>query len=976
VPVDGEHLLAGVPTLVSHFPGGTTVDRKTPIVLTFSESLAPNTVNIAFQLSQEDFTGSLPVASALVGDGHMVILYPLTDLLPAKTYSLSYRENVVLTDRTGQAVFKPADLLIGSFTTATTEPIAPTVVATWPPDLATGVSTTSEIDVVFSRPMDPTSVDTSSFVVTTDGVPPIVNPVPLPVTITTQQGSVPDTRAFRYKILDGAGNPVPFGTLAEPLGTGANVRVELSPTGHPIRELPSMQGGTPAVLANKVFTFTTATFSPPLGAEITEGPPDAIGIDQISGPSNLAIRVDLADAADGDRLGVYLFGKQPGVAQNANTIALLREFDLEPPFTEFTITALEIDLVSSASPLAARFQDGSVNMAFYVKRGTVVSPVRLLDVDAVTKGVQAPILDTVRPTLQGLGTSGNVVSTFRSDMRDVVLVGRASEALRAARVTTRLGTNEIEFGTAPPVVGSHSSGLFIAAPVRTRDVVPVPVGVLDPMSSPLDYTLEIFDRALNTATAVSGQFTQVAAASNGTPGPFADVTVDVVNSVTLAPVAGASVYVHENFRGDFSLVGPAVLTDVTGRAVVSPALFGDTIVTVDARSQGFDLFTFDGVPTDHVGIPLRPTALLNANVAGALSTTDVNIAGPVYSRAVADTRFPTPGETLLPVPVCSPITIAQPISGCPFGPAPILARKIGAESAIVVRDPSSAFEFSALTYLKAFQISLPIPPADPGASQPNTLSITQVLDAGTLDPEERPIDVAPRAFITVDYPMLAGQPRVRVEARTPGLDRAVTVGRGLAFSDLALPDTYGLRAAYPGSADGIQDVPSDELGSLVTKGTIEADLMLRAEVLDTTGNRAGVRPRLSSTTLTLIPPAPPAAIGFAATASALGVELSFADVIPDAAAEPGLYRVTLVDTTGLSWTIWRLDAPDAAGPNAIVHLPRIGAGDTLPVAPGNLRVRISAFAWPGLDVEHLMWTDVEREHDLFAHAVEVMLTPP
>jgi hypothetical protein len=74
--------------------------------------------------------------------------------------------------------------------------------------------------------------------------------------------------------------------------------------------------------------------------------------------------------------------------------------------------------------------------------------------------------------------------------------------------------------------------------------------------------------------------------------------------------------------------------------------------------------------------------------------------------------------------------------------------------------------------------------------------------------------------------------------------------------------------------------------------------------------------------------------------------------------------------------VWRLDAADAAGPVAVVKLPLIGPGGTLPIAMGDLSVRVSAFAWGMMDPASLMWTDVEREFDLFSHTAQTTVTPP
>ncbi|MBL8858586.1 MAG: Ig-like domain-containing protein [Planctomycetes bacterium] len=955
VPVDGEVLLAAVPTLVKSYPSGNTADPKTPIVLIFSESMASTNLSFAFELDAGGL-GAVPLqATALVGDGHMIVMFPLTDLQLGTEYTILYRANVTLADRTGQAVVQPANRVIASFSTAATAPALPVVIATWPEDLATNKSTTGEIDVVFSRPMDAATINDPTWVVTVGGVAPPNDPVPAPVNVS---GLVTDTRVYRWRSVDSSSTPVS-------LGTNADVALELSPSGNVIKDTA---GNT---LANKRISYRTQAFNAPVGAAITSFPTDAIGLNQVVGPANLAVRVDFNGAQDGDRLGLYLFGKEPQPVppvpvENLRTIALLREVPLVAPFTSFTLTAAEIDLVRTSSPLAMRFTDANVTFAFYLKRGINSSPIKLLDVDTTRSGVQSPIQDTLPPAILGLSTSGTTVATFRSDQRGVVLVGRASETLRAVSVTTPLGDNEITMGEPASVAGSHSSGLFIAAPVK--------IGVLTPAQLPLNYSFTAYDRALNAFGPISGQFTQVGAASNGAGGLFTDVTVEVVNARTLSPIVGATVHVHENAAGSVSFVASGA-TLSNGRVTLPAGLFGDTIVTVDARSQGFDLFTFDGVPTDHVSIPLNPTALGGATLSGSVNTSDLNFSA--YTKGVADTRFASPGETLLLTGACTLNTANQTL-GCAYGPATIAARQIGAVSTVVVLDPPSPFLYSALTYLKGFQLQLPVPPVEPGATQTLALATGTSLDSGTLDPEERPIDVPPLVLSTVNYSTLSGAPRVRVEATAPGLGRAVTVGRGIGFNDSLPPDTYAVRAAYPGSCDGVMDVGTDKLGRFVTQGTIDADLLIRAEVTDAAGNRAGVRPRLSVASGTLTPPARPApdATPFVVNVGGAAVDFRFTDVLLDAAGQPGLHRVVFNDAAGLAWTVWKLDQPDAAGPLATVHLPRIGPGSTLPVAAGSLSFRVSSFSWAGFNAASFLWSDVEREFDRFAHAASASATPP
>jgi hypothetical protein len=296
----------------------------------------------------------------------------------------------------------------------------------------------------------------------------------------------------------------------------------------------------------------------------------------------------------------------------------------------------------------------------------------------------------------------------------------------------------------------------------------------------------------------------------------------------------------------------------------------------------------------------------------------------------------------------------------------------------VVVPPSNPFTFQALAFLTGFSLTLPMSPAAPATTQTNTIAMGTSLNASTLDPEERPIDVTPAVISTVNWPDVttSNKPRVRVEGVSPGLPHDVTVGSGISFNDALPADTWAVRAAYPGSVDGIENLGGDQLGRYVKSQTIDADLLLRVEVVDAQGNRGGVRPRLSMLTPTLLAPAAPTPGPAPFAFNAATLDFAFPDVLTDAAGEGGIYRVVLTDGTGFSWRIWRLDTPDSAGPDAVVHLPLIGPGGTLPLTAGDLGAQISAFAWPTFDPASFLWTDVEREFDHFAHTTSVTVTPP
>jgi hypothetical protein len=955
IPADGAYIASNPPHVDTLFPTGTNVGKNSPIVLVFNESVSSAGLASAFAIQVASGTQTPLANVVLAADDRVLIALPLSPLTASTQYTVVFRQGASIVDLVGRKLMVPSNGTVGTFTTAATDPATPKVVMSWPATTSTNQSSTPDSVVVFDRAMDSTTVTQASFVVTVNGAPPPFNPPPTPL---TPPGGGPDTRAFRYKSIDSHG-------VAQSFGPSASCAFALSPPGALIKDTAGQ------ALGNTTISFTTAPFTAPSGASITSMPTTAIGIHSISGPADLAVAVDLVGATSGDFLDLYMFGKEHSMSNNPPLAALFREVALAPPFTSFTMTAAEIDLLQTASPFMARFSDGPIAFAFLVRRGTTLSPVKLLDVDPMTPGVQNPTLDTVPPTLLGLGETGTALGTFASDVRDLAMVGRANESLGGAVVSTPLGDNMTTPGNVPAVTGQDASGLFTAAPVH--------VGLVDPASLPLSYTITIYDKALNPATAAIGTFNQLGASGPGAALPGGNVTVGVFDATSLAPIPGASVFTHANAAGTVTAVASGT-TDATGSITLAAASASgaETIVTV--VKPGFDLFTFDGVPTARLSVPLTPSLLSFASASGEVTTTSSTV--ELATKSCADSRSSELMNSLFPVGNCSMDPTGQFFT-CTYGPIPISPVRIGAEAAVAVVVPTNPFQYSPSTFLKAYQPSLPVPGAFPGGVSGSVIQFTSALDDPNLDPSELPVDVAPAPMLsTANYPLFTtGTPLVRLEAKTPGIRGALTTGQGVAYDDPSLmlpPNTWLVHAAYAGAVETIDAPPAHNVGRLVMQGTVEVPLMLRCEITDSAGNTGGVRAALPIAAATLVPPASAVLASPAVTLNpgGLSLDLAFSDVLPDAVGEPGLYRVTLTDVTGLHWTIFRTDGPDSAGPNAIAHLPFVSPGATFPLAPGSVNCQVSAFAWPTFDPAHFLWTDVAREHDVYSHATTASFTPP
>ena len=948
VPNNNEWLNKAVPTVLRVSPSSGTVDSRTPLVVVFSESMSSSGMSTLFLLT--DSTGGPTIcATSLIGDGRVLVLLPATPLTASGTFTLKYNPNGHVQDRNGQELVIPTtDTQLASVSVAASNTNVPKLVTTWPADNATNQGAKGEILAFFDRPLDELTLDSNSFHVQVNGanlVPPIE-----PTVLSLAGGLTTDSRVVRWRSVDSAGNP-------QSLGLDAAVTLELSPAVAPLTD----EAGNS--IAHGTIDFRTAPFGAPLASAITSQPSDAIGIDNISGPATLAVRVTFEGTQSGDKVDVFMIGTEPNVAQDPKLICLAREVALTTPFTDFTLTAQELDLAASGSPVKGRFADGKVEFAFQVVRGSIQSPVTLLDVDPLVTGRQVAELDTTRPVLLGLTTSGTVTASYSSDSRDLVVVGRASEAVRAAEVTCALGDN-LGGGTSPPIVASSSgTGLFIAKPVA--------LGLVDPAQMPLPFQLTIYDRALNSAGPLNSSYRQVGGVGPGNTS-FTEIAVRVFDAYSLAPINLAQVYTHEwDFVGLTSV--SQALTDANGVALIAASTTTPrTILTVQV--PGYELFTFDGVTVDRVDVPLHPLADATATVEGVVSASVPQIS--LYTNLVADSRLDDPGRMFEPVNTCGFDAGTQAFD-CPYDPYPILSRRVGAQSAFAIVPLPSILLYTPAAFLKAATLELPVPAAPPGAALINDQAHRHLLDEAGADAEDAAIDAPPQLLTTTFYPVLRDDPVVSVEATSPGMPGTVVVGVGRAFTDALPAGTFAVRAAYPGVVDGIQDSPTDRLGTLVTNGTIDPDLMLRMQVMDGAGNVGGVRPRFSTNPVAADPPAA-ADLGLVPMAvDPLGGAdvLNFTDVLPDATGMPGLYRVVLTDLDGTRWVIWTTDPPDSRGPEVQVRLPYLD-GIGLPLAPGDLECRIDMYAWPTLDPAAFLWSDVEREFDRFSHSTVLPVTPP
>ena len=158
----------GPPTVISTAPaaGATAVPVNAPVSATFVEPMNPLTLNaLTFTLTGP---GATPVAGAVSYSGSTATFTPTLVLANSTLYTATITAGAK--DPAGAAL---AANFVWTFTTAP----PPTVVSTVPANLATAVPVNTIVSATFSGPMNPATINGSTFKVTGPGITPVAGTV-------------------------------------------------------------------------------------------------------------------------------------------------------------------------------------------------------------------------------------------------------------------------------------------------------------------------------------------------------------------------------------------------------------------------------------------------------------------------------------------------------------------------------------------------------------------------------------------------------------------------------------------------------------------------------------------------------------------------------------------------------------------------------------------------------------------------------
>jgi hypothetical protein len=916
----------------------------------------PAGIEDAFELIQQvpdpnipDLPGVDFKSVTLVGEGRVAILMPI-GLIPSSSYQVGLRDDASLTDRTGLTYDPGFSKVVGNFSVSANPNPTPQLLTMWPQRGSVDQSTLPEIVAVFDRVMDTGSVIAGgAFSVTVDGAPPTYHPSASVLSFTDFFGfTEPIPQVYTWRSFEPSGEPAL-------LGLNAEVSLELS---------SSIKSEDDELYAGSSGSFTTALVNPPASVAFTSTPTDAFGVSHLDGTTSLELTVTLeGEAGADDFLTLYLYGSSDA----EGSISLLtREVSIAEGASKVILGESELDLADESN--GARFEDGDVYIAVSVRRGSARSPVRLLDTDPFESGSQPAILDTVPPVLVGLGTDGTQTSEYVSTSRGLTVVGLAEEELAAVEVEVFVDGTLSTNGALAPVIESNEEGAFIAKQLDLE--------IVDPAFLPAALTVTIYDRAMNPAVPLDLSWRQVGASGPGLALPVeGDVSVRVFDSATNQPVSGALIFSHEvdvveTFLND-------AVTDAEGTGLVLSAASGATVITVDAA--GYDLFTFHGVPTTRLDVPLQLTAGSGRIIYSVVSDDVSELAVDNVQVRVADDRLlsgPTQPTTVISGDLNGCIDDSFLGIFCGFGVADIAAGKFGASTLLATVD--QGIDFAAADFLKVADLELL---AGAGAVAPNAKDSFQYEVTGLLPDigEERPL-LAPESgldlfqLVSLDTTsFVAGSPSVLIEGAVPSLGGVATVGAGVAEDFLGL-GLFIVQGAYAGAADGILEDDGDIEGRWVTEGLVEADLFFRVDLKDTSGNKSGRRMRFSelAQVIAITPPDVPVLMNPSSDTGGSAFELEFMDTLDD--DQDGLFRVHMTDITGRSWDIWHLNEP-TSGRGITANVPEISSLGGQPLADGQLEVIVSLWGVPSgdFDAGRFLWQALLEQADSRAETAPITL---
>ncbi len=413
------------PSIASTTPanGATGVPTNTPITVTFSEPVDPLTITATSFTLRVTSTGV-----AVPG----TVSYNTTTRVATFTPGSPLAQNTGYTATVLGTVRDLAGNQMGanfSFAFSTGDNIPPTILSTVPADLATGVPTSVVVSATFSEPMDPNTINGTTFTLRVFGSS-------TPIAGTVAYNSATNTATF---------------TPASPLA-GSTTYTAIVTTG-----AKDVAGN--ALAANRSWTFITADATPP--TVITVSPPNlATAI-----PVNTTVSVTFSEAMDPATINVTtvtlrntLTGATVSGTVTYNAVTFVATFTPAAPLayaTNYTVTVTTGAKDAGGNALATSFVSGfTTAIAPDVTAPTILS--------AVPASGATNVATTTTVTVNF--SEGMDVTTINAT--NIQLKATISGAVVAVTVVYNAGTNSAVLTPTTPLASGTNYTLTVTTAVR------------------------------------------------------------------------------------------------------------------------------------------------------------------------------------------------------------------------------------------------------------------------------------------------------------------------------------------------------------------------------------------------------------------------------------------------------------------------------------------------------------------------------
>ncbi len=856
------------PRVVAAVPSGSAIAASTPVVVSFSESVNRDTVEVAAQLPGVPGPGSGPTTGGvqlvdadsgqpvpvtyefLLGDT-VVLLRPVTALPVDTAYEVLVDPSVRDVDGVTYGGTEP-DPVASFFVDQDPADEDGRIVEVLPRDAAVDQSRETPVFVVFDKAPDGDSAlagtelrDAFGTVVSGDATFPFTN------------GVDPDTRVLRFdpdSALEGARDYELFVDSSILFGAGGVLQFG--------GRRPFSRFSTLAHLAPQ--SVSVGNFTAGFEHRVNRANLDNLAVDVVLDPS---ARAD-------DRLVGRIYGLDSDTEDPDDVAFVERDATLTADGAQ-TVT---LDFAGALGTLAQpRFDDGPLTLAVELVRGRRSSGF------VTSAGGNPTLQDTVLPTVVGAGAPAGGVAQLDlfSDQESAVFYGLASERLGEATLTAN--------GAMVPMFAANDAGQFVMTPIDLgRNVLA------------LDYTLSITDAAGNlAASAVTGRIVPRGVMRGSVAG--GSLTVEAYDAVTMAAVPGAVVIVEPGLPMAPAVGQRTATTAANGRASFTGLSAASHTMTVVA--PGYDVRTLLDSGSAFVSLPLRP-------IGGGTATLDGAVA---FAASVGDTALI--GCNLIDDPT------QQALATSAGQPTAIPSTAIRANRLAVVNAFAGRFEPMSLPTFAhhACQLcgpdgltpTMPLGPVDSGA----TASAALALLPATLTTLNlaAPYTVDFGTATGLDLANLLEPPVVRLMGSLAGFGGTSLFGVGFAT----------------GAGGGVYDVNATySLTTALNLTPFTPLLMVSTEAVDQSGNLSRHRRLVDVQTGQTVPTLPPIGIPSVTAPSSSSGEpaITYQDRLDPTALGQllGWQELTVTDAGGRRWSLWRLDEDGALGART-VQLPQLPA---------------------------------------------------